>query len=74
MQHNLSPLKAIRANCLECSGNVPKEVKNCIIPNCPMYQYRMGFNLNRSKTKLKNLIEHPLSTTENESIENEPKI
>jgi len=43
----LSPLKAIRANCMECSVYQPREVRNCNITECPLYPYRMGRNPNR---------------------------
>ena len=38
----LSPLKAIRAYCIDCSGGSAKEVRLCVIPDCPLYCYRMG--------------------------------
>lgn len=44
---NLTPLKAIRKNCLECSGNMPSEVRNCVIKNCPLFNYRFGKNPKR---------------------------
>lgn len=31
---------AIRAKCLECSNWDRKEVRNCLIPGCPLWQYR----------------------------------
>ena len=37
-----TPIKAIRAYCVECSGGSTKEVKFCPIKNCPLYPYRMG--------------------------------
>lgn len=37
-----TPLKAIRAKCLDCSGNYYKNVRECPITKCPLYQYRMG--------------------------------
>ena len=37
-----TPIKAIRQNCLNCSGGSYKEVKQCVIHNCPLYPYRMG--------------------------------
>ena len=40
----LTPLRAIRANCLECSGDNQAEVRLCVIPTCPLYPYRMGHN------------------------------
>ena len=43
-EKRLTPIKAIRAKCLECScGNV-NEVKLCVIPDCPLYPYRLGHN------------------------------
>ena len=43
-QKRLSPIKAIRAKCLECSNGNNAEVRECVIPNCPLYPYRMGHN------------------------------
>lgn len=36
-----TPIKAIRAYCIECSGGSTKEVKFCPIETCPLYPYRM---------------------------------
>ena len=44
---DLTPLKAIRKNCLECSSGSSNEVKNCIITDCPLYPYRLGKNPKR---------------------------
>lgn len=44
---NLTPLKAIRARCLDCSGFHPKEVRNCGHVDCPLYLYRFGKNPRR---------------------------
>lgn len=38
----LTPVKAIRAKCIECSCGQVSEIRNCLIPNCPLYPYRMG--------------------------------
>lgn len=38
----LTPLKAIRAHCIECSGGEKKEVRECPIVRCTLYPYRMG--------------------------------
>lgn len=43
----LSPIRSIRAKCLECSGYMPSEVRNCEIKECPLYFFRMGKNPNR---------------------------
>lgn len=44
---NLTPIQAIRQNCLECSCGSSYEVNNCIITDCPLYKYRLGKNPNR---------------------------
>lgn len=38
----LTPMKAIRAKCVECCAGSPKEVRLCTIKNCALYKYRMG--------------------------------
>jgi len=38
----LTPIKAIRAKCLDCCAGQPKEVRLCSIEKCPLYPYRMG--------------------------------
>ena len=38
----LTPIKAIRAKCLECSSGQVKEVRLCPIKKCALYGYRMG--------------------------------
>lgn len=38
----LTPMKAIRARCLDCSGQQPSEVRNCAVKNCALWSYRMG--------------------------------
>lgn len=43
----MTPLKAIRKNCLECSSNNASEVNNCIIKDCALYPFRLGKNPNR---------------------------
>ena len=40
----LTPLKAIRMKCLDCSGESRAEVWKCTIPDCPLYLYRLGKN------------------------------
>lgn len=42
MTKDLTPLQAIRANCIECSGGSKAEVRRCVIPHCPLYPFRMG--------------------------------
>lgn len=38
----LTPIKAIRAKCLECCCNEFKEVRVCHMDDCPLWPYRMG--------------------------------
>lgn len=33
-------MTAIRAKCMECSGNSRREVERCRIKDCPLYPYR----------------------------------
>ena len=44
----LTPVKAIRAKCLDCSGFQPSQVRNCDITECPLFPYRLGKNPNRA--------------------------
>ena len=39
-----TPIKAIRAKCLDCCCGIQSEVRNCPTPDCPLYPYRMGHN------------------------------
>jgi hypothetical protein len=43
----LTPLRAIRAKCLDCSDMSSNEVKLCGFTDCPLYPYRFGKNPNR---------------------------
>lgn len=40
----MTPCKAIRLKCLDCSTGSSNEVKLCVIPDCPLYPYRFGKN------------------------------
>jgi len=42
MEVRLSPLKAIRRNCIECHGGAVYEVKGCHITDCALYPFRFG--------------------------------
>ncbi len=41
-KNNLTPVRAIRLRCLDCSCHQVKEVRDCDIETCPLYEYRMG--------------------------------
>lgn len=38
----LTPMRAIRAKCIDCSYGQAQEVRLCPITKCPLYPYRMG--------------------------------
>lgn len=40
----MSPIKAIRLKCLDCSGGSPNEVRLCTAKGCPLYPFRAGKN------------------------------
>lgn len=39
-----NPVKAIRANCLECCCGSAYEVERCPSTDCPLYPFRFGKN------------------------------
>ena len=43
-----TPLKAIRAHCLECCSDSPKEVRECHLTGCPLWDFRLGTNPHRA--------------------------
>ena len=42
-----TPIKSIRAKCIECTGGSLKEIRECLQTGCPLHPYRMGKNPNR---------------------------
>jgi hypothetical protein len=40
----MTPMRAIRAKCLECCAGSWVEVKLCEIEGCSLHQYRFGHN------------------------------
>lgn len=38
----MSPLKAIRKNCIECMGGSSDGVKACTSPRCNLFPFRFG--------------------------------
>ena len=38
----MTPMKAIRAKCLDCCCKQAKEVRLCPVKKCPLYPYRFG--------------------------------
>lgn len=47
-----SPLKAIKAKCMDCSGDYINEVRGCPITDCPLYPFRLGKNPFRKKREI----------------------
>lgn len=45
----LTPMKAIRRKCIDCSCGSSNEVKLCPVQNCPLYTYRFGKRLKDDK-------------------------
>ncbi len=42
MKPVLTPMKAIRAKCMDCTCHQPKEIRECRITSCALWPYRMG--------------------------------
>ena len=42
MSKVLTPIKAIRAKCLDCCCGDRREVRECTIEKCSLHPYRMG--------------------------------
>lgn len=42
--HPESPIRAIRAKCVDCSGGVATEARKCVFTGCALWPYRMGAN------------------------------
>lgn len=45
-----TPLKAIRAKCLDCCAYQTKEVRSCSCKDCPLWPFRFGSNPNIQMT------------------------
>lgn len=52
MNESLTPIKAIKAKCLDCCCGQRDEVKNCPSKSCPLWMYRLGKNPNRKRRSL----------------------
>ena len=38
----MTPIKSIRAKCIDCCCGDLREVRECPIKDCPLWSYRMG--------------------------------
>lgn len=45
--------QAIRAKCLDCCCDIRKEVEQCTIKNCPLWRYRMGYEMDLKGNRVK---------------------
>jgi len=48
----LSPIKTIRAKCLDCCNDSYTEVKECTVESCPLFYFRFGKNPNMKSRKM----------------------
>lgn len=47
--HPASPIKAIRAKCIDCCGGSEGEARKCTATDCPLWPLRMGKNVYHAK-------------------------
>ena len=47
--HPASPIKAIRAKCIDCCGGFESEARKCTAIDCPLWPLRMGKNVYHAK-------------------------
>ena len=55
----LTPMKAIRAKCLDCCAGSQAEVRLCSIPDCPLWPYRKGHRPAKAPTDAHSQNENP---------------
>lgn len=48
----MTPLKAMRAKCLDCCAGSRYEVAHCCMENCPLFPYRFGRRPGSGRSKL----------------------
>ena len=53
-EKRLTPVKAIRAKCIECCNGQVTEVRLCQITSCPLYGYRMGHRQPKESDPMEN--------------------
>jgi hypothetical protein len=51
--HPPSPIKAIRAKCLDCCNYQPSEVRKCTAIDCALWPLRMGKNVYHARAARK---------------------
>jgi hypothetical protein len=48
-----SPIAAIRAMCVDCSGGSQSEARKCTAILCPLWPFRMGTNVFHARSRRK---------------------
>ena len=51
--HPSSPIKAIRAKCIDCCGGSEGEARKCTAIDCPLWPLRMGRNVYHASARSK---------------------
>lgn len=51
LMHPTSPIRAIRAKCLDCCGGSESEARKCTATSCPLWPLRMGKNVYHAKAR-----------------------
>ncbi len=64
VKRTLTPLRAIRANCLDCCAGQRREVRECHLTDCPLWPFRMGRNPKRAGIGRKPLLNAPFQSPE----------
>lgn len=66
---NINRRKGIRERCLNCTGWVPKEVKDCVSENCDLYPFRMGTGKQDAKKRNRAIRDYCLDCCEGNQYE-----
>lgn len=65
----MTPMKAIRAKCLDCCCGSAHEVKLCPCQDCPLWPFRFGTNPNRVGLKNRGSFAKKHGSTSDSAIE-----
>lgn len=57
----LTPIKAIRAKCLDCACGQFSEVRECPVTGCPLWEYRMGHRPKKDESEGEDYGAHEIS-------------
>ena len=64
---NITPLKAIRLKCLDCTGFQRSEIKSCHITDCTLWRFRMGIHPFTEKNRKNPLLDASNYTQQDEN-------